>query len=67
MHVNVEDLMYEFVKFLERNSLYAKMIIKRNEWEAIIIKYECINAEKRNVIKARKIVASRWKQKLLNL
>ncbi len=67
MHINVEDLMYEFVKFLKRNSLYAEMIIKRDEWKVIIIEYECINVKRRNVIEVRKIVASRWKQKLLNL
>lgn len=67
MHINVEDLMYEFVKFLKRNSLYAEIIIKKDEWKAIIIKYEYIDAERRDVIEARKIIASRWEQKLLNL
>ncbi len=46
MYVNVENLVYKFIKFLEHNSLYAKMTIKKNEWEAIIIEYECIDAKK---------------------
>ncbi len=29
MHVNVENLMYKFIEFLEYNSLYAKMTIKK--------------------------------------
>ncbi len=59
--------MYEFIDFLDCNSLYAKMIIKKEKWEAIIIEYECIDAKRRDVVEAWKIIASRWKQKLLNL
>jgi len=31
MHVNIENLMYEFVEFSDRNSLYLEMIIKKEE------------------------------------
>lgn len=67
VHEKVEDLMYNFIKFLDHNSLYLRMIIEKERWEVIIIKCECINAERRDVIKAKKIVISRWDQKLLNL
>ncbi len=66
MHANVVNLMYEFINFLNYNSFYAKMIIKKKKWKVIIIKYEYINAKRRNIVKAWKIVASRWKQKLLD-
>jgi len=31
LHVNVENLMYSFVKFLDNNSLYSRMISEKEE------------------------------------
>jgi adenosine/AMP kinase len=31
IHANIENLVYEFVEFLDRNSLYSEMIIKKEE------------------------------------
>ncbi len=31
VHEKVEDLMYDFVEFLENNSLYLQMILEKEE------------------------------------
>ncbi len=31
MHEKIKDLMYEFVKFLDNNSLYSRMTVEKEE------------------------------------
>ncbi len=48
VHEKVEDLMYDFVEFLENNSLYLQMILEKEEWEVINAKHEQIDRKWRN-------------------
>ncbi len=68
MHEKIKDLMYEFVKFLDNNSLYSRMTVKKEEWEAINTEHERIDWERRNIAEVRRIMpTSRWDQKLLDI
>lgn len=56
IHNIEEDLMFNFVKFLDSKSLYSQMIAKEEEWEAINaehsqapILYRCWEAGKRDM------------------
>ncbi len=59
--------MYSFMKFLDNNSLYSRMINKKEEWKMMNIKHERIEKEKRNIIKIKRIMMNKWDLKLLNL
>ncbi len=67
LHVNVENLMYSFVKFLDNNSLYSRMISKKEEWKMMNIKHERIEKERRDIVETKRIMMNRWDLKLLNL
>ncbi len=67
LHVNVENLMYSFVKFLNNNSLYSRMISKKEEWKMMNIKHERIEKERRDIVETKRIMMNRWDLKLLNL
>jgi hypothetical protein len=60
LHANVKDLMYKFKIFLDNNLLYSSMIIEKEEWEAINIEHEWIDQERRNIVKVKKIMTSKW-------
>ncbi len=67
LHVNVENLMYSFVKFLDNNSLYSRMTSEKEEWKTMNIEHERIEKERRDIAEAKRIVMNRWDSKLLNL
>ena len=67
LHINVKNLMYSFVKFLDNNSLYSRMTSKKEEWKTINIEHERIEKERRNKAETKRIMMNRWDLKLLNL
>lgn len=67
VHEKVEDLVYDFVEFLENNSLYSRMTLEEEGWKVISAEHERIERERRDIAGARKTVASRWGQKLLDI
>lgn len=67
VHERVEDLVYDFVEFLENNSLYSRMTLEEEGWKVISAEHERIERERRDIAGARKTVASRWGQKLLDI
>ncbi len=67
LHVNVKNLMYSFVKFLDNNSLYSRMTSEKKEWKMMNIEHERIEKERRDITETRKIMMNKWDLKLLNL
>ncbi len=67
LHINVKNLMYSFVKFLDNNSLYSRMTSKKEEWKTMNIEHERIEKERRNKAETKRIMMNRWDLKLLNL
>ncbi len=67
LHVNVKNLMYSFVKFLDNNSLYSRMTSEKEEWKTMNIEHERIEKERRDITETKRIVINRWDSKLLNL
>ena len=67
LHVNVENLMYSFVKFLDNNSLYSRMTSEKEEWKMMNIEHERIEKERRDIAETKRIMMNRWDLKLLNL
>ncbi len=67
LHVNVKNLMYSFVKFLNNNSLYSKMTNEKEEWKMMNIEHERIEKERRDIAETKRIMMNRWDLKLLNL
>ncbi len=67
LHVNVKNLMYSFVKFLDNNSLYSRMTSEKEEWKAMNIEHERIEKERKEITETKRIMMNRWNSKLLNL
>ncbi len=67
LHVNVKNLMYSFMKFLDNNSLYSRMINKKEEWKIMNIEHKRIEKERRDITEIKRIMMNRWDLKLLNL
>jgi len=67
LHVNVKNLMYSFVKFLDNNSLYSRMTSEKEEWKMMNIEHERIEKERRDIAETKRIIMNRWDLKLLNL
>ncbi len=67
LYVNVKNLMYSFVKFLDNNSLYSRMTSKKEEWKMMNIEHERIEKERRDIAEIKRIMMNRWNSKLLNL
>ncbi len=67
LHVNVKNLMYSFVKFLDINSLYSRMTSEKEEWKTMNIEHKRIEKERRDIAETKRIVMNRWDSKLLNL
>ena len=59
--------MYNFVKFLNNNSLYSRMTSEKEEWKTMNIEHERIEKKRRNIVEIKRIVMNRWDSKLLNL
>ncbi len=67
LHVNVKNLMYSFMKFLDNNSLYSRMISEKEEWKTMSIEHKRIEKERRDIAETKRIMMNRWDSKLLNL
>ncbi len=67
LHVNVKNLMYSFMKFLDNNSLYSRMISEKEEWKTMNIEHKRIEKERRDIAETKRIMMNRWSSKLLNL
>lgn len=58
IHNNVEDLMFDFVEFLDSNPLYSQMTAEEG-WKAINAEHDRIVTERNNIARVRRIVTSR--------
>ncbi len=67
LHMNVKNLMYSFVKFLDNNSLYSRITSEKEEWKTINIEHERIEKERRDIAETKRIMMNRWNLKQLNL
>ena len=59
--------MYSFMKFLDNNLLYSRIINKKKEWKMMNIEHERIEKERRDIAETKRIIMNRWDLKLLNL
>ncbi len=59
LHVNVKNLMYNFVKFLDNNLLYSRIINEKEEWKTMNNKYERIEKERRDIAETKRIMMNR--------
>lgn len=67
VHKKVKDLIFNFVEFLDSDSLYLWMIAEKERWEMINAEHEWIKRDWRNIADVRKTMISKWEQKLLNI
>lgn len=67
VHKKVKDLIFNFVEFLDSDSLYLWMIAEKERWEMINAEHEWIKRDRRNIADVRKTMISKWEQKLLNI
>ncbi len=67
VHKKVKDLIFNFVEFLDSDSLYLWMIAEKERWEMINAEHEWIKRDRRNIANVRKTMISKWEQKLLNI
>ncbi len=59
--------MYSFVKFLNNNSLYSRIINEKEEWKIMNIEHKRIEKERKDITETKRVMMNRWDLKLLNL